>query len=140
MNFGRDFNAVKAYTDRNVESQEEKLKIYLNKVLRRCERLESKCSYLEDLQEQTKVLAQQPGSKSLGTLIQKTGENEAQLSEELRKANLFIKELQTANEKAKSELVEEHKRMEAQTKELNELWKLYGKKRKPKVIMEKSLS
>jgi len=131
LNFGRDFHAIKAYTDRNVESEAEKLKIYLNKVLKRCERLESKCSYLEDLREQTKVLAEQPGSKSIGALLHKSGENEAQLIEELRSASAFIKELQTANEKMKSELIEEHKRMEEQQKELEDLWKIYGKKKKP---------
>jgi len=130
LNFGRDFHAIKAYTDRNVESEAEKLKIYLNKVLKRCERLESKCSFLEDLREQTKVLAQQPGSNVVGALLHKRGENEAQLIEELRLANAFIKELQTANEKVKSELIEDHKRMEEQKKELGDLWKIYGKKNK----------
>ncbi len=131
LNFGRDFHAIKAYTDRNVESEAEKLKIYLNKVLKRCERLESKCSFLEDLHEQTKVLAQQPGSKSIGAILHQSGVNEAQLIEELKLANAFIKELQTANEKVKADLMEDHKRMEEQNKEVGDLWKIYGKKKKP---------
>jgi len=132
--FGRDFRATKSFLDKNVGSKDERLKVYLNKVLKRCEQLESRCNFLQDLHEQSKVLAQQPTSKSPG--LSKIAEVDEKLRQECSKLNKLVKELQHANEAIKSQLVEEHRKVEAQEKELKEICKIYGKKKSRKVRLK----
>jgi len=129
--FGRDFQATKSYIDRNVGSQDERLKVYLNKLLKRCEKLESKCNFLQDLHEQSKVLAQQSNSKN--SRLAKIAETDEKLRHECLKLNKLVTELQFANENIKSQLVEEQRRFEIQEKELAEICKIYGKKKEKRV-------
>lgn len=133
--FGKDFQATKMYIDRSVEAEDEKLKVYLNKVLRRCEKLESKCHFLEDLQEQTKILAQQPSAKGVGGFVNRAGDIEEihHLKEELRRGAQYIKELEDTNGKIKSDLLEEQRRAQNFEKELVELSDVYNAKRKYQV-------
>ncbi len=131
--FGKDFEATKIYLTRNPGTPEERLKTYLNKVLRRCEQLESKCRFMQDFQEQTKVLAHQPGLKPQLMFEDK----DFKLKEELLKSNKLLNEIQNANELLKSQMVEEQRKAEAQTKELQRICQIYiKKKQKVRLILE----
>ena len=147
VEFGRDFQATKVYIERSAETEGEKLKVYLNKVLRRCEKLESRCHFLQDLQEQTKVLSQQPTANPLsfrGLTEDISSDNMAtfeanggvyRLQEGLKKANHLIKELQNANERVKLELMEEQNKREILDKEAIEIRKIYEKNEDKKVTV-----